>query len=110
MASSATAVSMTVRLTTQSPGMPAATSPKSGPIETRPRLGLRPIRPQHDAGILMEPPRSLASARATMPDATAEALPPDDPPADSSGSHGLRVAPKRAFSVTGRRPSSGVLV
>ena len=35
-------------------------------------------------------------------EATAEALPPDEPPAESSGSQGFRVAPKRAFSVTGR--------
>ena len=110
MASSATAVSMTVRVSTQSAGIPEARSPKSGPIETRPRLGFRPTRPQQAAGIRIEPPRSLASASATIPDATAEALPPDDPPAESSGSHGLRVAPYRLFSVTGRMPTSGVFV
>ena len=58
----------------------------------------------------IEPPRSLPSASATMPEATAAALPPDEPPAESRGSQGLRVAPKRAFSVTGRSPSSGVFV
>src|SRR6476620_4025043 len=101
---------MTVRVSTPSAGMPAATSPKSGDIDTRPRLGLSPTSPQHDAGIRIDPPRSLPSASATIPDATAEALPPDEPPADSSVFHGFRVAPKRRFSVTGRRPSSGVLV
>ena len=58
----------------------------------------------------IDPPRSLPSARATIPQATAAALPPDDPPAESRGFHGLRVAPKRRFSVTGRSPSSGVFV
>jgi hypothetical protein len=45
-----------------------------------------------------------------MPAATAAALPPDEPPADRPVLHGLRVGPKRAFSVTGRSPSSGVFV
>ena len=71
---------------------------------------MRPTSPQHDAGIRIDPPRSLPSASATIPDATAEALPPDDPPAESSVFHGFRVAPKRRFSVTGRSPSSGVFV
>ncbi len=85
-------------------------SPKSGPIETRPSAGFIPTTPQHDAGMRIEPPRSLPSAIATMPEATAAALPPEEPPAESPGLQGLRVAPKRAFSVTGRRPSSGVFV
>ena len=58
----------------------------------------------------IEPPRSLPSARATMPAATAAALPPEEPPAASSRFQGLRVTPKRADSVTGRNPSSGVFV
>jgi len=45
-----------------------------------------------------------------MPEAIAAALPPDDPPAVCSRFHGLRVAPKRGFSVSGFQPSSGVLV
>jgi len=93
IASSATAVSMTVRVSTPSAGVPAPTSPRSGPIETRPRLGFKPTSPQQAAGMRIEPPRSLPSASPTMPEATAAALPPDEPPADSSGSHGFRVAP-----------------
>ena len=58
----------------------------------------------------IDPPRSLASASATIREATADALPPDEPPAESSGFHGFRVAPYRAFSVTGRMPTSGVFV
>ena len=103
-------MSSTVRVRTQSTGMPPPRSPKSGPIETRPRLGFRPTRPQHDAGMRIDPPRSLASASATIREATADALPPDEPPAESSGFHGFRVAPYRAFSVTGRMPTSGVFV
>jgi len=37
-------------------------------------------RPQHDAGMRIEPPPSLACAIGTMPEATAPALPPDEPP------------------------------
>ena len=50
----------------------------------------------------IEPPKSLPSASATMPAATAAALPPEEPPACSRGLHGLRVAPKRV--VLGDRP------
>ena len=78
--------------------------------DTRPRLGLRPTRPQHDAGILMEPPPSLAWATGNMPAATAEPAPPLEPPGVWPGFHGLRVAPKRLFSVTVIEPNSGVLV
>src|SRR5436190_21060500 len=79
-------------------------------MDTRPVLGFSPTRPQHEAGIRIEPPRSLPSQSATMPAATAAALPPEEPPAESAGLRGLRVGPYLEFSVTGRRPSSGVLV
>ena len=45
-----------------------------------------------------------------MPAATAAALPPDEPPGVRAVSHGLRVGPWASGSVTGRIPSSGVLV
>jgi hypothetical protein len=45
-----------------------------------------------------------------MPDATAAALPPEDPPVVRDGSQGFRAGPKRSGSVTGRIPISGVLV
>ena len=35
-----------------------------------------------EAGIRMEPPPSLACASGTMPEATAAAAPPDDPPGE----------------------------
>ena len=47
---------------------------------TRPRLGLWPTRPQHEAGMRIDPPPSLAWATGNMPEATADAAPPLDPP------------------------------
>ena len=82
-------------------------SPRSGPREIRPRLGLRPTRPLQAAGMRIEPPPSLACATGTAPAATAPPLPPLDPPVVRSGSHGLRAGPKRRGSVTGRIPNSG---
>ena len=46
----------------------------------RPRVGFRPNSPQHDAGIRIEPPPSLACAAGTMRVATAADDPPLDPP------------------------------
>ena len=51
-----------------------------GPIGTRPRLGFKPTRPHIAAGIRILPPPSLALADGTIPDATAAAAPPLDPP------------------------------
>jgi hypothetical protein len=51
IASSATAVSSVVWAIGPSIGTPPAMSPKSGPIDTRPRVGLSAITPQHAAGI-----------------------------------------------------------
>src|SRR5580704_12358901 len=90
--------------------MPFQPSPRSGPSEMRPRDGFRPNTPQHDAGIRIEPPPSLACAAGTIPAATADAAPPDDPPHVTSCFHGLSVAPHKSGSVTPTRPNSGVLV
>ena len=84
-------MSATVRDTT--PSMARKLSPITGAIDTRPRDGLRPTSPQQAAGIRIEPPPSLAWAIGTMPDATAAALPPDEPPGVRSVSHGLRAGP-----------------
>ena len=70
---------------------PAQLSPTCGPLLTRPRLGLSPTRPQHEAGMRIDPPPSLACATGTIPEATAAAAPPLEPPAERVGSHGLRV-------------------
>lgn len=58
----------------------------------------------------MEPPPSLAPAAGTIPAATAAADPPELPPGVRAGSHGLRVGPPSAGSVTARAPNSGVAV
>ena len=64
-------------------------SPMSGPSEIRWRVGLSPTRPHSDAGIRIEPPPSLACATGTIPEATAAADPPLDPPVEREMSHGL---------------------
>src|SRR5947208_3626842 len=69
-----------------------------------------PKSPQQEAGSLIEPPRSLASAIGTIPDATAAADPPLEPPGVRAVSQGFRVGPKRAGSQTGLIPNSGVFV
>ena len=58
----------------------------------------------------MEPPPSLAWAAGTIPDATAAAEPPEEPPVEWPVFHGFLVGPKRCGSVVGRMPSSGVFV
>ena len=45
-----------------------------------------------------------------MPDATAAAAPPDDPPGVIRGFHGLRVMPVSRLSVVPLMPNSGVFV
>src|SRR5436305_5997821 len=101
---------MTVRVSTPSVGSPIAPSVHWGDHDTRPRVGLRPKSPQHEAGMRIDPPPSLPCASDTIPDATAAALPPDDPPGVRLVSYGLRHGPKRSGSVTGGIPISGVLV
>jgi len=76
----------------------------------RPRVGLSPNTPQQEAGIRIDPPPSPPCAMGTMRAATAVAEPPLDPPGVNFVSHGLRVGPYSRGSVTGRIPSSEVLV
>ena len=73
--------------------MPSQTAPASGPSDVRPRDGFRPTSPQALAGMRIEPPPSLACAIGTIPEATAAADPPLDPPGDRAVSQGFRVAP-----------------
>ena len=47
---------------------------------TTPYVGFMPTRPQAAAGSRMEPPVSLQSAPGTMPAATTDPDPDDDPP------------------------------
>ena len=101
------AASATVRVTTPSTDRPDQPGTVSA---IRPRLGLWPTSPQHDAGMRIDPPPSLALAAGNIPDATAAAAPPLDPPGVKARFHGLRVAPNRSFSVTLIDPNSGELV
>ena len=106
--SSAAAVSATVRLST--PSTARKLSLASGRGEIRWRWGLRPTRPQHAAGMRVEPPPSVAWAIGTIPAATAAPEPPDDPPDVRARSHGLRVAPNRFVFVHGWIAHSGSVV
>ena len=110
VASSAAALSRTLRETTCSTEQPARLSPAYGASVLRLRVVFMPNRPQQDAGMRIEPPPSLAWASGTMRAATAAAEPPLEPPAVRVGSHGLRVGPNSTGSVVALSPNSGVLV
>jgi hypothetical protein len=75
----------------------------------RPRDGFSPTRPHMLAGIRMEPAPSPPLATATIPPATAAALPPLEPPGDRDVSQRLWVGPRDSGSVIPSSPSSGVL-
>jgi hypothetical protein len=90
--------------------MPDIASPISGPSEVRWRVGFRPTSPQWLAGIRIDPPPSLACAIETMPEATAAAAPPLEPPGVCSVFQGFSAAPYACDSVVGRMPSSGTFV
>src|SRR5262249_55893572 len=96
--SSRRALSATVRGSACSTARPAIASPL-GAQEFRPRVGLSPKTPQHEAGIRIEPAPSLPWAAGTIRDATAAADPPDEPPVVRSGAHGLRAGPNRTGSL-----------
>src|ERR1700733_14869259 len=82
----------------------------AGIVDTRPRLGFIPTRPQQAAGMRIEPPPSDAVAAATSPAATADADPPEEPPGVCSGFHGFRVTPLASVTVQGKIISSGTFV
>src|SRR6266404_685234 len=60
----------------------------------KPKVGFRPVMPQNDAGIRIDPPVSVPVAIGTIPAAIAAPEPPLDPPGMRSGSHGFRTGPK----------------
>ena len=88
-ASSSAAASRTERVTANCTDSGRASSSLAGPTDVRPRDVLSPTRPQHAAGMRIDPPPSLACANGSMPDATAAADPPEDPPGVRERSHGL---------------------
>src|SRR4051812_2682323 len=109
MTSSSAAASRTVRAS--GPCVPRPREPLTyGAFETRPRDGLMPTSPQHDAGMRIDPPPSLACATGRSPPATAAAAPPLEPPGVRDVSHGLRQSPFSSDSVCAIVPNSGVFV
>ena len=56
----------------------------------------------------IDPPPSDPGAKGSIPDATAAAAPPLEPPAPSEGFHGFRVGGPASPSVYDGRPNSGV--
>src|SRR5215510_501885 len=76
----------------------------------RARVGLSPNKPQQLAGIRIEPPPSVACAMGTMPEATAVAEPPLEPPALCWTFQGFRVRPNSRDSEEVDRPSSQLCV
>ena len=96
--SSSSAASATVRASGPLVLSPAR-SGTSGACEMRPRVGLRPNRPQTLAGMRIDPPPSLPWAAGASPAATAAPAPPLDPPADLDRSHGVRAGGPIAVSV-----------
>ena len=81
-----------------------------GAVETRPRVGFRPMSPQQAAGILIEPPPSPPIAMRTTSAATAAADPPLLPPVEWVSLWGLRTWPFAALSEKGNCPNSGITV
>ena len=110
MMSSRAALSRTVRVSAWLFTRPSSPWPPSGAKEDRPRRGLRPTTPQHEAGTRMEPVPSPPEAAGTTPAATAAADPPLDPPGVTAADHGFTVGPNSNGSVVQWLPHSGVLV
>ena len=103
------ALSATVRV--NGPRVPRARHRSGlGAVLTRPRCGLSPNRPHQLEGRRIDPPPSPPIPAATIPDATAAAVPPLEPAGDRSRSHGFRVQPCAAVSVKGQIPNSGIRV
>src|SRR5207302_9786132 len=100
-ASSHTAASSTVRVTEPATLSPCQCS-GNGIRLTRPRCVFSPTRPQQAAGILIQPPPSLAEPAAARPAATAAAAPPLHPPAERSVLHGFRVLPNASDRALGQ--------
>src|SRR5437764_9609670 len=71
---------------------------------TSPKVGRRPVVPQRVDGEEMDPKVSEPMAKATQPDAVAEAEPADDPLDPCLVFQGLRVMPPNHLSPCARAP------
>ena len=67
---------------------------REGTLGTRPGDVRKPTTEQKLAGLRSEPPRSLPSAIGSIPQASATAAPPLEPPQVFDRSQGFRVRPK----------------
>ena len=85
-------------------------SSKPGPQGTMPKVGFMPTSPACAAGLRVEPPASVASASAPMPEASAATAPPDDPPGVSARFQGDRVWPYTRLLLTPLQANSEQLV
>jgi hypothetical protein len=79
-------------------------------LATVPADGLMPVIPLKEAGVRRLPAKSDPMASGTMPEASATAVPPEDPAAVKRGSCGLQVVPQSGFAEVAPKPSSGTLV
>ena len=79
----------------------------SAPVRsTRPGVGRSPVMPQNEAGMRIDPPVSVPSARGTAPEATATADPDEEPPTMRAGSSGWATGPWHETSPVAPAPSS----
>src|SRR5262249_32193131 len=78
-----------------------------GATGTRPGAGRNPTTPQNAAGFRSDPPVSLPVATGVIPQASATAAPPLDPPQVLVKSYGFFVAPNTLLKVCDPAPNSG---
>ena len=110
-ASRIAAVSRTERVTASSPTSPPMMSPNVGARDDAPARRLEPDQPARRwRGCGSSRRRRWRARPRTMPAATAAAEPPLEPPGDRPGPTGCWWRRRRAGSVVGRIPSSGVFV
>ena len=76
----------------------------------RPSVGFRPTRPDHAAGMRIEPPASVPICNGPNPAAPAAPAPDEDPPGVWAGFQALRVMPCSGQSPGDFQPYSVVVV
>src|SRR3989475_5004992 len=101
MTSSTSAASRTVRVMGPTWDTRAKPLGNPRPSGTRPYDGLKPYTPQNAAGVRIEPPPPVPSARGARPPAPPTPPPPLQPPGVGAGVPGARVPPQSGVSVAG---------